>query len=130
MKSKLTAHNINLGLVNMGSKRFAIRWDNSNLDFKSSNTKLYSLKQNTTNLPEQSLQRKIDYYITPYNRGIFLKKHMDFETESERKKKRHRSEEWRMMSDFILNENRSAFRTSCVIINNNLYRELNGNFTR
>lgn len=29
-------------------------------------------------LPSKSLQRKLDYYITPYNNGLIYKKHMSF----------------------------------------------------
>ena len=29
-------------------------------------------------IPENSLQTKIDYFITPYNKKICIKKHMDF----------------------------------------------------
>ena len=29
-------------------------------------------------LPNKKLQRKLDYYITPYNTGLIYKRHMNF----------------------------------------------------
>ena len=59
-------------------------------------------------LPKKPLQDKIDYFITPYNKGIALQRHMEFDD----KKKRSTSVEWKLMANFILNENLSVFRKS------------------
>ena len=32
-------------------------------------------------LPNESLQKKLDYYITPYNAGMIYKRHMEFDSD-------------------------------------------------
>lgn len=69
---------------------------------------IFKVVKDFSMLPKKPLQDKIDFFITPYNKGIALRRHMEFED----KKKRSTSVEWKVMADFILNENISVFRKS------------------
>lgn len=53
-------------------------------------------------LPSDNLQKKIDYFFTPYNRKLAFNKHMSFENEAER--------EWTDLTNFILKEDKATFR--------------------
>ncbi|CAI2365930.1 unnamed protein product [Moneuplotes crassus] len=79
--------------------------------------------------PEEGLQEKLDYFITPYNTSLIYKKFMEFDEEEKHRKmirvaKRNVSEEWQLISDFILNLRPDVFKKSCESINKGLFLEL------
>jgi hypothetical protein len=53
-------------------------------------------------LPSDPLQKKIDYYFTPYNRKLAFKKNMSFDEEADR--------EWVDLTNFILTGDKATFR--------------------
>jgi hypothetical protein len=53
-------------------------------------------------LPSNPLQKKIDYYFTPYNRKLAFKKNMSFDGETDR--------EWIDLTNFILTGDKATFR--------------------
>uniref|UniRef100_A0A7S3NBJ8 Uncharacterized protein n=1 Tax=Euplotes harpa TaxID=151035 RepID=A0A7S3NBJ8_9SPIT len=86
--------------------------------------------KNYTIVPNATLQKKMDYFITPYNKTIHLDKHMDFGDfktliNSEQTKKCFGRNKWSKLMDFITKSERKSFRHSLNSINNGLYLEMN-----
>jgi len=48
------------------------------IDMSSTNIPIAQKMLNYELMPRDHLQSKIDFYITPYNKKISMKKHMDF----------------------------------------------------
>lgn len=69
-------------------------------------------------LPNPGLQRKLDYYITPYNSGLVYQRHMKFEeqeAETGSPSKFSESgvgsqEKWKSIANFLLQEDDEVFR--------------------
>jgi len=70
--------------------------------------------------------------ITPYNSGLVYKRHMIFNDHptkhynfmKEEKPERKLSSEWKIMTDFVLNQDKESFRKTCQNINKGLYSQL------
>lgn len=67
-------------------------------------------------LPNESLQEKMDYFITPYNTSLMYKKYMEFEDEEKglqrkRLSQKELSDEWKLVGK-IFDTNPSSNFTS------------------
>jgi hypothetical protein len=67
--------------------------------------------------PKRVSRNKLEYLVTPYNRTLNVRKHMSFKEGSKEVSK------WKVLSDFVLKENKDVLRRSLVQINNALYVE-------
>jgi hypothetical protein len=73
-------------------------------------------------LPSPRVQRKIDYYITPYNSGQGYKRSMNFDEDRSTNNSPIKSkflflklfiekrEDWKVIANFLLNEENEVFR--------------------
>ncbi|CAI2359424.1 unnamed protein product [Moneuplotes crassus] len=77
----------------------------------------------------KKLQEKLDLMITPYNSGLIYKRHMEFldhptQYYAEYDHTARSSSEWKLLSNFVLNEDKDTFRKACQNINKGLYSEI------
>ena len=68
-------------------------------------------------LPRKNLEKKLEYFMLPYNRTLNYNKYMDF------REGQSNISKWKKLSDFVLKENKVVLRRSLVQINNALYVE-------
>lgn len=81
-------------------------------------------------IPDNKMQRKIDYFITPYNKTLHYDKHMRFDEKAQHLNRSidfsdSSNHEWTRLMNFVINEEKNIFRHSLVSINNGLYLEIN-----
>lgn len=64
-------------------------------------SKIEKSLQEYTVVPTNEVQKKMDYFFTPYNRSLPYEKYMKFDSDGE---------EWKEITDFILDNDKDTFR--------------------
>lgn len=85
--------------------------------------------ENFKAIPSDYLETKMDYFFTPYNKGLYYQKHMDFDNMAnsdplELSLNEKASGNFKKLMDFITKEDTKVFRKSLKNINKTLYLEL------
>ena len=78
-------------------------------------------------MPNKQMQKKIDYFLTPYNKHKMITKFMSFENlnkDADQNLSETSKEKWNKISNLILGKDKKAFRKALFWINNKLYIEL------
>ena len=92
-----------------------------------------SLRNNFSVVPKVSLQKKLDYYFSPYNPKLTFKRYMRFDEEEANNKEdltesKQKNGEWKFLANFLLNEDLQTFRMACKQINKRFYNKLSTRF--
>ena len=76
-------------------------------------------------VPDNDVQKKIDYFITPYNKVKVVTKFMSFNDKEEKPQEEPDShEKWKKISTMILNQNKHSLRNTLMNINDRLYKRV------
>ena len=81
-------------------------------------------------VPSKKIQKKIDYFLTPYNKHKMFTKYMSFGgfgKEWNQNLSENWKEKWVRISHLILGSDKKAFRKTLFSINNKLYIEMGKN---
>eukprot|EP00345_Euplotes_harpa_P012346 CAMPEP_0168333372 /NCGR_PEP_ID=MMETSP0213-20121227/9573_1 /TAXON_ID=151035 /ORGANISM="Euplotes harpa, Strain FSP1.4" /LENGTH=167 /DNA_ID=CAMNT_0008337693 /DNA_START=76 /DNA_END=579 /DNA_ORIENTATION=+ len=73
--------------------------------------------------PNKDVQKKIDYFMTPYNKSKPIQKHMNFDEESPTQIKPTKNM-WNKISDLIFSKDKKDFRKTLLSINSNFYDKI------
>ena len=75
--------------------------------------------------PSQDTQKKIDYFLTPYNKSKMTTRYMNFnERDPKIPSDVTSKEKWNKISKLILNQDKHSFRNTLRNINDKLYLEI------
>lgn len=87
------------------------------------------LRNNYSVVPKVSLQKKLEFFFSPYNPKLAFKRYMRFDEDNEEEvqendDQKQKNSDWKFLANFLLNEDLPTFRMACKQINGQFYKQL------